>query len=353
MSGLRVMIMAAGTGGHIFPGLAVASELSRAGAEVIWLGTPGGLENRLVGQADYPMEHIRIGGLRGRGLLGWLAAPWRVLRATWQARGLMLKRRPHCVLSMGGYVAGPGGLAARLLGIPLIVHEQNAIPGLTNRLLRKLAQRVLTGFPGALKGGVAVGNPVRADIAALPPPAQRFAGRQGPLRLLVVGGSLGARVFGRVLPQALALLPEAQRPEVLHQAGRELEFTRQAYAEAGVQGEVVEFIDDMASAWGQADVALCRAGALTVAELAAAGVAAILVPYPHAVDDHQYDNALYLSDARAGWLVRESELSAEWLAEHLTGLKREDLLLAAGHARTLAQADAAALVARACTEVAA
>jgi UDP-N-acetylglucosamine--N-acetylmuramyl-(pentapeptide) pyrophosphoryl-undecaprenol N-acetylglucosamine transferase len=353
MSAPRILIMAAGTGGHIFPGLAVAEVLRRRGVEVSWLGTPNGLENRLVPAAGFELQRITIAGLRGRGLAGWLAAPWRILKAFFQARRLLVRDRPDCVLSMGGYVAGPGGLAARFSGIPLVIHEQNAVAGLTNRWLRPLSQRVMTGFPETLPGGEHVGNPVRADIAGLPEPDRRFAGRQGPLKLLVVGGSLGARAFARVVPQALSRLPESRRPQVLHQAGRQLEVTREAYAAAGVNGEVVEFIDDMAAAWAEADLAICRAGALTVAELAAAGLASVLVPFPYAVDDHHYDNAGYLADGRAAWRIRESDFSADWLAQQLGAITREQLLSMARSARALARTDAAEQVADACMEVAA
>lgn len=353
MTAPRVMIMAAGTGGHIFPGLAVAGALIERGAEVSWLGTPGGLENRLVPAAGLALERIRIAGLRGRGALGWLASPVRVVQAMFQARGVFRRQRPDCVLSMGGYVAGPGGLMARLMGIPLVIHEQNAIAGLTNRLLRPLARRVLSGFPGVLKEAVHCGNPVREDILALPAPADRAAARSGPLRLLIVGGSQGSAALGRIVPEALALLPEATRPEVVHQAGRQHAQTLQAYAQLGVSAEVVEFIDDMALAWAGADLAICRAGALTVAELAAAGVAAILVPFPHAVDDHQTANARYLADAGAAWLEPESGLAPDRLAAMLGSMDRAQLVGMAGKARTLARADAVEQVASACLEVAA
>ncbi|MGY6631102.1 MAG: undecaprenyldiphospho-muramoylpentapeptide beta-N-acetylglucosaminyltransferase [Wenzhouxiangella sp.] len=351
MSAPHVMIMAAGTGGHIFPGLAVARELIGQGATVSWLGTPAGLENRLVPAAGIELDAIQIAGLRGRGLMGWLMAPFRVLKAMWTTRGILRQRRPDCVLSMGGYVAGPGGLMARLMGIPLVLHEQNAIAGMTNRWLRPLARRVMTGFPDVLARGEHCGNPVRADISALPDPAERYAHRQGPLKLLVVGGSLGAAAFSEVVPAALARLPEDRRPAVVHQAGRQSESTLAAYRQHGVDGEVREFIDDMAAAWCEADVALCRSGALTVAELAAAGVPAILVPFPFAVDDHQTANASYLTVAHAGWLMPERELNAERLAERLAGLNREQLKAMAGRARALARTSAARAVAQACLEV--
>jgi len=353
MSAVRVMIMAAGTGGHIFPGLAVASVLRERGVEVSWLGTPTGLENRLVPSAGHTLECITIAGLRGRGAGGWLAAPWRICKAVVQARKLIRRHRPDCVLSMGGYVAGPGGVAARLQGVPLVIHEQNSIAGLTNRWLRPLARRVMTGFPDTLSGGEHVGNPVRHDIASLAEPGRRFEGREGSLRLLVIGGSLGARAFSQVVPEALARLPQSRRPRVLHQAGRQVEATQQAYEQAGVEGEVVDFIDDMATAWGDADVAVCRAGALTVAELAAAGLGAVLVPFPHAVDDHQFSNARYLADGDAAWLVREADFDARWLSEHLGAMTRAQLLAMARNARTLARAGSAESVADACLEVAA
>lgn len=353
MSAPRVMIMAAGTGGHIFPGLAVARALINQGAEVSWLGTPHGLENRLVPAAGLSLDAIGIQGLRGRGLIGWLLSPLNVLRAMLQARAILRRRRPHCVLSMGGYVAGPGGLMARLMGVPLLIHEQNAVAGLTNRILRPLAQRVMSGFPGALKGGEHCGNPVRAEISALPEPAVRAGERRAALQILVVGGSQGAAALGEIVPQALALLPAETRPQVLHQAGRQYAQTRAHYARAGVEGEVVEFIDDMAAAWAQADLAICRAGALTIAELAAAGVPAVLVPFPHAVDDHQTANARFLVEAGAAWLEPEAELTPERLAARLQGLSREELTAMAGKARALARPDAVERVVQACLEVAA
>ncbi|TVS10244.1 MAG: undecaprenyldiphospho-muramoylpentapeptide beta-N-acetylglucosaminyltransferase [Wenzhouxiangella sp.] len=349
----RIIVMAAGTGGHIFPGLAVAEALRRRGAEVSWLGTPDGLENRIVPDSGLVLDRIRIAGLRGRGLLGWLLAPVRVLRAMWQARRIFRQRRPDCVLSMGGYVAGPGGLMARVMGIPLVVHEQNAVAGLTNRLLRPIAAVVLSGFPDVLPRARHCGNPVRKEILALPAPAERAAARSGPLKLLVVGGSQGSAALGRIVPRALALLPQERRPEVVHQAGRQHEQTLDEYRRAGVDGEVTEFINDMAGALGDADLAVCRAGALTIAELAAAGVAAILVPFPYAVDDHQTANARYLSDAGAAWLEPESSLTPERLAGRLAELDRAELVAMGGKARALGRSDAVDRVAEACLEVAA
>ena len=353
MSAPRIMIMAAGTGGHIFPGLAVARALVEKGAEVSWLGTPHGLENRLVPAAGLSLERIGITGLRGRGLGGWLAAPLRVLRAMVQARAIFRRRRPQCVLSMGGYVAGPGGLTARLMGVPLVIHEQNAVAGLTNRLLRPLAQRSLSGFPGVLKDAEHCGNPVRDDILALPAPRERAAGRSARLQLLVVGGSQGSAALGDIVPRALALLAENERPQVVHQSGRQHAATLENYKRCSVEAEVVEFIDAMAAAWGQADLAICRAGALTIAELAGAGVAALLVPFPSAVDDHQTANARFLTEAGAAWLEPEAELTPERLAARLQALTREELIAMAGKARALARPDAVDRVAQACLEVAA
>lgn len=347
----RVMILAGGTGGHIFPGLAVARALMERRVEVTWLGTPHGLENRLVPAAGIVLDRVGITGLRGRGLAGWLAAPLRILRAMIQARRILRQRRPGCVLSMGGYAAGPGGLMARLMGLPLVVHEQNAIAGLTNRLLAPLARRVCLGFPGTLRRGRFTGNPVRAEIASMPLPASRYAGRQGPLRLLVIGGSQGARIFNQVVPEALARVPVEHRPIVLHQAGKQQSQARDNYEQAGVQAEVTDFVDDMAGAWARADFAICRAGALTVAELAAAGVPAILVPFAHAVDDHQFANAGWLADGDAAWRVREEAFDAAWLADHVAGLDRAQLAAMAGRARARARTDAAERVADACVEV--
>jgi UDP-N-acetylglucosamine--N-acetylmuramyl-(pentapeptide) pyrophosphoryl-undecaprenol N-acetylglucosamine transferase len=349
--GARVTVLAGGTGGHIFPGLAVAEVLRQAGARVDWLGTPHGLENRLVPAAGFPLGRVRIEGLRGRGLAGWLAAPFRIVRAMREARAVLKADRPACVLSMGGYAAGPAGLTARLMGIDLVIHEQNAVAGWTNRLLRPWARRVCTGFPGVFERARVTGNPVRAAIASLPTPAERFGGRSGPLRLLVVGGSQGASVFNRIVPEAVASLPLSGRPRIRHQAGRQLAAARERYAAAGVEADVVDFIDDMAEAWSWADLAICRTGALTVAELAAAGVPALLVPLPSAVDDHQTANARYLSDPGAGWLMPQRDLTPGRLADRITGLDRELLLTVASRARELARPDAAAAVARACAEV--
>jgi len=351
-----VLIMAGGTGGHIFPGLAVAETLRAQGVPVAWLGAVGGMETRVVPAHGIELHEIRVGGLRGKGWKTRLGAPLMLVRALLSAIAVLRRLKPRSVLSMGGYVAGPGGLAARLLHRPLLVHEQNRVAGFTNRKLAAHAQRVLAGFADALPNAEWVGNPVRGAIAALAPPAQRFAGRAGRARLLVLGGSLGARALNLALPQALALLPPERRPEVLHQCGnRGLDEAREAYAKAGVEAQVVPFIEDMAGTYAWADLAVCRAGALTLAELTAAGLGAVLVPFPHAVDDHQTRNGEALVPAGAAELIQERDWNVEQLAQRLDALLagRARLLAMAEAARTLAKPDAAAVIARACVEVAA
>lgn len=354
-----VLIMAGGTGGHIFPGLAVAESLLAQGVPVTWLGASGGLETRLVPERGIALETVRVGGLRGKGLKTRLLAPWMLLRSLLAALGVVRRLRPRSVLSMGGYAAGPGGVAAWLLRRPLLVHEQNRVPGVTNKLLARLARRVLAGFADAFPPATQaewVGNPVRADIAALPTPTQRFAGRDGRPRLLVLGGSLGARALNLRVPEALALLSPELRPDVLHQCGaRGVDEARGAYAAAGVEAQVQPFIEDMAAAYASADLALCRAGALTIAELCAAGLGAVLVPFPHAVDDHQTRNAEALCHAQAAVLIQERDLDAHKLATQLATLlgDRACLLRMAEAARTLAKPDAAAIIAERCLEVAA
>jgi UDP-N-acetylglucosamine--N-acetylmuramyl-(pentapeptide) pyrophosphoryl-undecaprenol N-acetylglucosamine transferase len=359
MSAARpVMIMAGGTGGHVFPGLAVAEALRARGLDVVWLGTRRGLEARLVPAAGIPMEWIGIGGLRGKGLRTRLMAPLRLASALAQALGILLRRRPRVVVGFGGFVAGPGGLMAAALRIPLVLHEQNAVPGLTNRWLARFAKRVFTGFPVELPGDKTrrryVGNPVRADIAALAPPAQRLAGREGAIRLLVIGGSQGAAALNRSVPAAVAQLPAETRPEIWHQAGeRHLEAAKSAYAQAGVEARVEPFVADMAAAYAWADLVICRSGALTVAELAAAGVPALLVPFPYAVDDHQRVNGRFLVEAGAAVMVIETELTPQRLAHELQQLvDRSRLLAMAEAARSVARVDAAAAVAEACEELA-
>lgn len=360
----RIAVMAGGTGGHVFPALAVAEALRARGAEVFWIGTRAGMEADLVPRHGFELEWIGIGGVRGKGLLTLLRAPWQLLRAMHQAALILRRRAPDLVLGMGGFVAGPGGLSARLQGRPLVIQEQNSVPGLTNQWLARIATAVFEAFPGSFptaRRAVTSGNPVRAAIAALPPPAQRWertgdaADRaEAPARLLVIGGSLGARALNQQVPQALALLPVSARPLVRHQAGqRTLALARGAYAEAGVSAEVVPFIDDMAAAYAWADLVVCRAGALTVAELAAAGLPAILIPFPYAVDDHQVGNARYLSEAGAARLILERELTPVGLAQQLADLLGDPALrlAMAEAARRQARVDAATTIACVCLEL--
>lgn len=351
-----VLIMAGGTGGHVFPALAVAECLRERGVPVTWMGTQQGLEAVLVPKAGIPIEWIGVSGLRGKGVRRLLAMPFILGRALWQASAVLRRLQPRAVLGMGGFASGPGGLVARVLGIPLVVHEQNAIPGLTNRWLARVANQVLEAFPGTFpsaRHAVSVGNPVRESIAALPVPSERFAGRTGSPRLLVLGGSQGALALNRLVPQALALWDEAERPEVWHQAGGQLyEAAVTAYQEAGVTVRLTPFIEDMAAAYDWADLVLCRAGALTVAELAAAGVGAILVPFPFAVDDHQTANARFLERSGAARVVQQADLNAERLAVLLREAlsDRQHLQTMAEAARRLAKTEAAEQVAQTCLE---
>ena len=353
------MVMAGGTGGHVFPALAVAQELRRRGCEVSWLGTPQSFEARIVPQYGFPMDWVDAYRLRGQGLAGKLLAPFRLLRAMLQAWQVLRRRQPQVVLGMGGFVTGPGGLVSRMQRRPLVIHEQNAIPGLTNQWLARIATRVLEAFPGSFapaRQAQVTGNPVRHEIASLPSPRERCAARQGPCRLLVLGGSLGAAALNEKVPEALSLLAADERPAVRHQAGRDkADATRRTYAAAAVEAEVSDFLHDMAEAYGWADLVVCRAGALTVCELAAAGVGAVLIPFPHAVDDHQTRNARYLVDAGAGHLLQQSALTAAGLADLLRRLcnDRAGLLTMAEAARELARPDAAVRVADVCIEVAA
>src|SRR5262252_21899 len=348
-----VMIAAGGTGGHVFPGLAVAEALRAAGWRVVWLGSATGMEASLVSARGYEMEAVRFSGVRGKGPLALFLLPLKLLVAFWQSARAILARRPDVVLGMGGYMSFPGGMMAALLGRPLVIHEQNSIPGLANRVLAAVADRKLCAFPGALKNATYVGNPVRAEIGAIPEPKTRYAGRSGPLRLLVVGGSLGARALNEAVPKVLALLPPQSRPIVTHQSGAQhLASLKAAYAATGMQADTRAFIDDMAAAYAVADLAVCRAGAITVAELAAAGVPAVLVPFPHAVDDHQTKNARFLSDAGAAVLLPQSELAPERLAALLAGFDRARLLEMSMRAHSLGRPDATRSVAQACMELA-
>jgi UDP-N-acetylglucosamine--N-acetylmuramyl-(pentapeptide) pyrophosphoryl-undecaprenol N-acetylglucosamine transferase len=354
MIGAPVLIMAGGTGGHVFPALAVAKVLRERGVAVVWLGVPGSMESRVVPANGFPMEWVRIAGLRGKGLLAWLVAPVRVLKGVFQVMAVLRRVRPRAVIGLGGYVSGPGGIAAWMLRIPLLIHEQNAVAGLTNRMLARLGAQVLEGFPdsfGARVKARCIGNPVRADIAAVAEPKLRFAGRESRSRLLVLGGSQGAQRLNSVVPQALAGLDPGNRPQVRHQAGeRGLEAARTAYLEARVEAEVLPFIDDMAAAYAWADLAVCRAGALTISELQAAGLGALLVPFPAAVDDHQTRNADLMVRIGAARVMQERDLTSERLGACLAALtaSRANMLKMAEAARGVRVIDAAAQLADAC-----
>jgi UDP-N-acetylglucosamine--N-acetylmuramyl-(pentapeptide) pyrophosphoryl-undecaprenol N-acetylglucosamine transferase len=348
-----LLVMAGGTGGHIMPGLAVADVLAARGWSVQWLGNPDKMEGKLVPSRGYPLVPLRFAGVRGKGWGSKLKSPFLLLAAVWQAWKQFGRIRPTVVLGMGGYVAFPGGLVAWLRGRPLVLHEQNAVAGMTNRWLATFAKKVLAGFPGALLGAQVVGNPVRLAVAQLPEPSVRFVDRTGPLRVLVVGGSLGASALNTVLPRALALMPQTMRPEVTHQAGAQhLDALQQDYQDLGVQAKCVAFIDEMAQALGQTDLLICRAGAMTVAEVSAAGVAALFVPFPAAVDDHQTANADFLSRDDAAWIKQQRDLSPEWLAEWLQAMTRTELCRVAMRARRHAQAQSAEHIADICEELA-
>ncbi len=348
-----ILIMAGGTGGHIYPGLAVADALRAQGWNVVWLGAPSSMEADLVPKHGYPVAWVNFSGVRGKGLLRLLTLPFTLLRALGQSADAIFRHRPDVVLGMGGYITMPGGLMAAILRRPLVVHEQNSIAGLSNKVLAKLSTRVLSGFPDVLKGTQWCGNPVRADIAAVAEPQARFANRSGELNVLVVGGSLGAQALNEALPKALAMMSEAERPNVLHQTGKKhFEAVQKLYAQAGVNADIRAFLDDMSTQYTNADVVICRAGALTIAELAAAGVASVLVPFPFAVDDHQTHNARFLSEHGAALLLPQKELNAEKLAQLLRELTREKLLAMAQAARSLAKPDATTQVANVCKELA-
>ena len=346
-----VLIMAGGTGGHIFPGLAVAEQMRAAGWDVVWMGARGGMEERLVPRHGYRTAWIRAKAARGKGLLQKLLLPANLLYSFWESARHIRSVKPSVVLGLGGYVAFPGGMMASLFNRPLALHEQNAIAGLANRVLSQVSDKVMVAFPGALKGAEWTGNPVRAEIAAIAPPERRFEGRHGQIRILVVGGSLGAQALNEALPQAISLLRE--KPRVVHQAGeKHLAVLKKNYAEASVEGELVAFIDDMARRYAEADLVICRAGAVTIAELSAGGMASILVPFPHAVDDHQTANAKFLSDRGAAILIQQRDLSPEKLAELIRSMDRAKLLDMAKKARALGKPDAARLVAQRCMELA-
>ncbi len=348
------LIMAGGTGGHIFPGLAVAQALRERGWNVRWLGAPGSMESRIVPAQGFPLETIEFSGVRGKGIMTLAFLPMRLLRAFWQALAVVRRVKPDVVVGLGGYISFPGGMMAVLAGKPLVLHEQNSVAGMANKVLASVSYRIFTAFPNVFPKGRWVGNPLRQAFTEQPAPEQRFAGRSGPLRLLVVGGSLGAKALNEIVPQALALIPADVRPVVLHQSGAaQIDALRANYAAAGVQAELTPFIDDTARAFAEADVIVCRAGASTVTEIAAVGAAAIYVPFPSAVDDHQTTNARFLVDAGGGWLMQQSALTAQSLAEMLQNMQRATLLERAGKAKKMQKTDATAEVVAACEELAA
>ncbi len=349
-----ILIMAGGTGGHIYPGLAVADALHEQGWKVVWLGAPNSMEADLVPRHGYPVAWVNFTGVRGKGMFRMLTLPFTLLRALGQSAGAIFRYRPDVVLGMGGYITMPGGLMAALLRRPLVIHEQNSIAGMSNAILAKIATRVLSGFPGVLKNTLWCGNPVRADIAAISEPQVRYGTRSGKLNVMVVGGSLGAQALNETLPKALAMLSEQERPRVLHQTGKKhFESVRQMYAQAGVEADIKPFLDDMAIQYAKADLVICRAGALTIAELAAAGVASMLIPYPFAVDDHQTSNARFLSEQGAAVLLAQRELNAETMAQLLREMNREKLQVMAQAARKMAKPEATQAVANVCRELAA
>lgn len=347
------LVMAGGTGGHIFPGLAVAEALRGKGWRVHWLGAPGSMEAQLVPPRGFALETVAFGGVRGKGPLTLALLPVRLLRAFWQSLQVVRRVKPNVVVGLGGYITFPGGMMSVLLGKPLVLHEQNSVAGMANKVLAGVADRVFTAFPGVMRKADWVGNPLREGFLRQPPPQQRFAGREGPLKILVVGGSLGAQALNEVVPKALALIPAQHRPQVVHQSGaRQIEQLRANYAAAGVQAELTPFIEDTASAYAEADLVICRAGASTVTELAAVGAAALFVPFPAAVDDHQTTNAKFLVDAGGGWLVQQRDLTAEGLAAMLQDMKRQDLLARAMAAKKMEKTQATEQVVAACEALA-
>ncbi len=351
MTNKTIMIMAGGTGGHIMPGLAIANEMRNRGWNVLWLGHPDRMEGQLVPVHGFKLEALKFDGVRGKGIAALIKLPFRLMCACVQAWKVMTRTRPDVVLGMGGYVAFPGGLVSFIKRIPLVIHEQNAVAGTANRYLAKIAKTVIAGFPASLRGAVVLGNPVRSDLSSLRPITERYSDRNDALRVLVIGGSLGAMVLNKVLPEAIALINTDKRPQIWHQSGEQhISSLESDYRTYGVQARTDAFIDDMAEAYSWADVVVCRAGAMTVSELAVAGVAALFIPLPHAIDDHQTANAKYLSECGGAWLCKQSEFTAEWLAQWLQGLSRSKLQEVASHAQQHAMPSATRLIADACEQ---
>ena len=347
------LVMAGGTGGHIFPGLAVAEALRARGWQVHWLGAPGSMEEKLVPPRGFAFEPVQFGGVRGKGLVTLALLPLKLLRAFWQSIQVVRRVKPNVVVGLGGYITFPGGMMSVLLGKPLVLHEQNSVAGLANKVLAGVADRVFTAFPNVMPKAKWVGNPLREAFLSQPGPAERFAGRTGPLKLLVVGGSLGAKALNAIVPKALARIAPAERPLVLHQSGaRQIDELRANYAAAGVDAELTPFIEDTAGAYAAADLIVARAGASTVTEIAAVGAAALFVPFPSAVDDHQTTNARFLVDAGGGWLVQQTDLTPELLSDLLQKTERPALMERALKAKTMQKTEATAEVVRACEELA-
>jgi UDP-N-acetylglucosamine--N-acetylmuramyl-(pentapeptide) pyrophosphoryl-undecaprenol N-acetylglucosamine transferase len=345
--------MAGGTGGHIFPGLAVAESLRDAGWRVHWMGVPGNMESQWVPQRGFAFEPVEFGGVRGKGFTSLVLLPLRLLKAFWQSLQVVRRVQPNVVVGLGGYITFPGGMMSVLMGKPLVLHEQNSVAGMANKVLAGVADRIYSAFPNVLQKGIWVGNPLRQDFLNKAAPHERFAGRTGPLKLWVVGGSLGAQALNDIVPKALALLPEASRPVVVHQSGaKQIEALKTNYATAGVSAELTPFIEDTAQAFADADVIICRSGASTVTEIAAVGAAAIYVPFPFAVDDHQTTNANFLVKQGAGWLMPQAQLTPEVLAERLATLTREELLACAEKAWALKKTEATREVVAACEALA-
>ncbi len=348
-----ILVMAGGTGGHIFPGLAVAEYLRICGWKVSWLGNKNGMEYRLVKACDFPFEAVEFSGLRGKGIKAKVMLPFNLLRAGIQSWQIMRRIKPSVVLGMGGYITFPGGLVTKILKRPLVLHESNSVAGSANRALTRIAMRTLTGFPNTMAHAEWVGNPIREEFDHMNPPAQRYEQRQGNLSILVVGGSLGAAALNENIPAALALIPKESRPKVIHQAGdKHLADLQQRYTELGVEADIRAFIDDMPSAYAQADLVICRSGAMTVSELAACGVASCLIPFPYAIDDHQTANAKFLSEANAAVLLLQKNLNAQDLALMIQNFSREDLKVMAVRAHELAKPQATQRVAEVCADCA-